>query len=169
VLARQAAPIDAAFVRAHHASLLRLARGFVPSHAEDVVQDAWASALEGLPAFEGRSSLATWVARILTNQARTRGIRERRCVPFSALADGDAATDAASDETPESHALRAELLALLADALADLPAPLRAVVTLRDVEDRDAEDVCARLAISNGHQRVLLHRGRRMLRAALDA
>jgi RNA polymerase sigma-70 factor, ECF subfamily len=183
---------EAAFeglVGAYHGSLLRLARTFVPDHgvAEEVVQETWLAVLNGLTAFEGRSSLKTWIFRILTNRARTRGWRERRTIPFSSLAgasdddetpavDPDRFTQAGAWatppsawlETPETSLLRVEARQVIEDAIAALPAAQRAVITLRDVEGLDAAEVCRLLDISNGNQRVLLHRARARVRAALD-
>jgi RNA polymerase sigma-70 factor (ECF subfamily) len=153
-----------------------------------VVQDTWLAVLRGLKTFEARASLKTWIFRILANRARTRAVRESRVVPFAELAaaDQDGAeedlerrfsaaghwTDPPTDwkvETPEALVLRGEVMAHLTTALDALPSAQRAVVTLRDVEGWSSEDVCESLQISDGNQRVLLHRGRIRLRAALAA
>src|SRR5919197_2262764 len=80
----------AALVREYHASLVRVARTYVSTlaAAEEVAQETWVGVLNGLDRFEGRSSLRTWIFRILTNIAKTRAQRDRRTVPFSALAGG---------------------------------------------------------------------------------
>jgi RNA polymerase sigma-70 factor (ECF subfamily) len=184
---------EAAFeslVERYHAALVRLAILFVgdQSVAEEVAQDTWVAVLNGLRSFEGRASLKTWIFSILTNKAKTRGVRERRSIPFSALAgpdatDDDAAVDPArfastgrwttaparwDDHTPERLLLGRESRVYLEAALADLPPNQRAVVTLRDIEGLEPAEVCNVLDISETNQRVLLHRGRSRLRAALE-
>jgi len=171
-------------------AMLRVARSFVdsPQSAEDVVQDAWLGMLTGLAAFEGRSSLRTWTFSILINRARTRGAREARALPQSPLAGQDqsaaddwladpggapartwSSIDAASrwDTAPESVVLSREILLQLDQAVSALPPRQRQVVTMRDVCGMPTEEVCAALAISPANQRVLLHRARAVLRAAL--
>jgi RNA polymerase sigma-70 factor (ECF subfamily) len=171
-------------------AMFRLARSFVgsPQSAEDVVQDAWLGMLSGLARFEGRSSLRTWTFSILVNRARTRGTREARTVPQSPLdLRGEPAAEdwcaapgwdrSASwssigaqsgwDTVPETAALSKEALRQLDRALSALPPRQRQVVTMRDVCGMDAGEVCAALHISPVNQRVLLHRGRAMLREAL--
>lgn len=175
-------------VRHYHGPLLRFARIFVatPEVAEDVVQDGWLAVLTGLPAFEGRSSLKSWIFGIVANKAKTRGVRERRTIPFAdlmtsdedgAAVDGDrfmrnggwrqppARWDA---NTPEAQLLRREAISIVERVLAELPPAQRAVVTLRDVEDLDAAETCNMLGITETNQRVLLHRGRSKIRAALE-
>ncbi len=168
--------------------LLRLALLFVKDRAaaEEVVQDTWTGVLEGLGGFEGRSSLKTWIFRILINRARTRATRDARSVPFSALAgaeDDDPAVDPErfdhrghwadsqagwDEESPEKLALRGETMAALEKAVAALPPGQRTVLTLRDVEGMEADDVCNVLGITATNQRVLLHRARSRVRRALD-
>jgi RNA polymerase sigma-70 factor (ECF subfamily) len=168
-------------VRRHHAAMVRLASSFVPSMAvaEEVVQDTWVGVLRGIGGFEGGSSLRTWLFRILVNRARTAGARERRSV---AVGDAGPAVDAARfDETghwlspPERWVEEADdrLVAVkMADrirsAIEGLPARQREVVTLRDVEGLSSEEVCSVLDISEGNQRVLLHRGRSRLRQIIE-
>ena len=180
---------DAAFgamLDAWTPSLRRLARSFVRSDvaAEDVVQDTWAAVVRGLPAFEGRSALKTWVYTILTNRARTHGVKDARTVPESALGEvGDAAplADRFTDKgtwlrppqrweeiSAEALTLSKETVAIIEAAIDRLPDRQRAVVLLRDVEGIDAQDVCDLLGLSESNQRVLLHRGRSRLRAALE-
>lgn len=170
--------------------LLRLAMTFVPSRAvaEEVVQETWLGVLDGLDAFEGRSTLKTWIFRILTNRARTRGVREHRTVPFSAFADTDGdhepAVEAArfkpdgmwgipprrwQDDTAEQALMTQEAMEHLERAIAALPPNQRAVVTLRDIDGVESDEVCNILDISETNQRVLLHRARSRLRAALEA
>jgi RNA polymerase sigma-70 factor, ECF subfamily len=159
-------------------TMLRVARSFVDSaqSAEDVVQEAWLGMLSGLARFEGRSSLRTWTFTILVNRARTRGAREARMVPQSALATGDepaadgwSSIDIASrwDTAPESVLLSREALLELDRAISALPSRQRQVVTMREISGMSAGEICASLGISPANQRVLLHRARAALRAAL--
>ena len=181
-------PSFLALVERLHAPLMRLARSLVPSDAvaEEVVQETWVAVIQGLDRFEGRSALKTWIFRILSNRAKTRGVRERRTIPESALGDDGDDFDAVDanrfddkgmwgiaprrweDDTPERLSMNRQAIACLNEALATLPASQRAVVTLRDVEGLESEDVCNILEISETNQRVLLHRGRSKLRAALE-
>jgi RNA polymerase sigma-70 factor (ECF subfamily) len=171
-------------------TMLRVARSFVdsPQSAEDVVQDAWLGMLSGLATFEGRSSLRTWTFSILVNRAKTRGAREARTLPQSPLAaeDGSATDDLLAgpgdepartwssidaqsrrDTAPESVVLSKEILFQLDRALSALPPRQRQVVTMHDVCGISTEEVCASLNITPANQRVLLHRARAILRAAL--
>jgi RNA polymerase sigma-70 factor (ECF subfamily) len=188
-VARLRAGESAAFtelVGRHGGALLRLATTFLKdrSVAEEVVQDTWLAALDGLDAFEGRSSLRTWLFSILANRARNRAVREGRTVPWSALGDGDggAAVDPArfhpdghwletharwSEEDPERLVSGAQTRAAIERAIAALPEAQRTVVTLRDVEGLEAEEICNLLGLSLTNQRVLLHRARTRLRQAL--
>jgi RNA polymerase sigma-70 factor, ECF subfamily len=166
----------------YHGSLTRLARSFVSSAAvaEEVVQDTWLAVICGISRFEGRSSLKTWLFRILVNRARTTGARESRSI---AIGEPGPAVDASRfDEAgrwaqpPEHWAddaddrVRAAMLAdRIRSALGDLPARQRQVVVLRDVEGLSSEEVCSVLKISMSNQRVLLHRGRSRLRQALES
>jgi RNA polymerase sigma-70 factor (ECF subfamily) len=178
----------------YHASLRRTALMYVPSRAvaDEVVQETWLGVIKGIDRFEGRSSLKTWIFRILMNIARTRGVRETRAIPFAAaggaLSDGDEpafdpdrfrpASDPypfhwVSFPTPWEHepAERldaAETLAVVREALTRLPDAQREVVTLRDIEGWSSAEVCNALDITETNQRVLLHRGRSKLRAALE-
>lgn len=179
-------------IRRLYPSMRRLARTFVASDAaaEEVVQDTWLAVVRGLDGFQGRSALNTWIFSILTNQAKTRGGRERRVVPFSSLGDAaeddEGAVDAdrfqGDDDAwpghwatpprpwtrPDRRLLALEARARLKDALEELPDRQRLVVTLRDVEGLAAEEVCDLLSVSPENQRVLLHRGRARLRAILE-
>jgi RNA polymerase sigma-70 factor, ECF subfamily len=168
-------------VQCYQEQMLRLASSFVPSRAvaEEVVQDTWLALLRGLDTFEGRSSLKTWLFSILLNQARTTGTREHRSVP---VADPEPAVDPARFDVsghwaePPEHWTEAVEGRLAAGKLADrirelmdeLPARQREVVILRDVEEMSSEEVCSVLAISDGNQRVLLHRGRSRLRQLFE-
>jgi RNA polymerase sigma-70 factor, ECF subfamily len=168
----------------YNGSLLRVARGYVSNRtaAEEAVQDTWIGVLRGLPSFQGRSSLRTWIFRILVNQAITRGVRESRSVPFSSLGEDEAAVDPdrflaggawASppqpvEGIPEDVLLGAEARARVLDAIADLPLQQRQVITLRDVDGWSSAEVREALDLSESNQRVLLHRARSKVRARLE-
>jgi RNA polymerase sigma-70 factor (ECF subfamily) len=174
----------AELVDRYNPSLLRVAQGYVsnPTAAEEAVQDTWIGVLRGLPSFEGRSSLRTWIFRILVNQAITRGVRESRSVPFSSLGDDEAAVDPERflpggawasppqplDGIPEDVLLSAEARARVLAAIAELPPQQRQVITLRDVEGWSSAEVRDALDLSEGNQRVLLHRARSRVRARLE-
>jgi RNA polymerase sigma-70 factor (ECF subfamily) len=173
--------------------LLRAARAYVADEhtAQDVVQEAWLGVLRGIAGFQQRSSLRTWVYRILINCAKTRGVRDARTIPASSLAPTDEDYGPTVDParfrgpddqypegwrsfpaawpSPEDDAVAAETRRQLAGALAGLPARQRIVVTLRDVEGYTSDEVCDLLSISAANQRVLLHRGRAALRTTLEA
>jgi RNA polymerase sigma-70 factor (ECF subfamily) len=186
---------EAAFgvlLRRHQAQMLRIARMYVSTQAvaEEVVQEAWLGILQGLDRFEGRSSLRTWMYRILTNIAKTRGQREGRSVPFSSLAGDD--LDAPSMEEswfrgssdrwpgtwaslpddwrgiPEERLLGQEMRALVRTAIDGLPPMQAQVIRLRDVLGWGSAEVCNALDISETNQRVLLHRARARVRRALE-
>lgn len=183
---------EAAFVGLvdrYHGRLIRLAMVFVSirSVAEEVVQETWLGVINGIGAFEGRSTLKTWIFRILCNRAKTRGVRESRSTPFSALADrGELGEPTVpperfrsigtwaqaprcwDDDTPEKLVLRKETMALLMRAIHALPSNQRAVVMLRDVEGLPSKEICDLLEISESNHRVLLHRGRSKLRLAIE-
>jgi RNA polymerase sigma-70 factor (ECF subfamily) len=178
-------------VRDWHSSLLRVAQIFVPSRAvaEEVVQEAWLRVLGALDKFEGRSSLKTWVFRILVNTAKTRAQREGRSLPFSALHDPARVPEAAVDpdrfrpedderfpghwsvpprELPEERLLAAETRERIAAAIEALPPTQRAVISLRDVAGWSSDEVCNALDLSEVNQRVLLHRARARVRQELE-
>jgi RNA polymerase sigma-70 factor, ECF subfamily len=178
-----------ALVDQYHATMLRVARGIVPSPsaAEEVVQEAWLAILDALPRFEGRSSLRTWMFRILVNRARTRAVREARSTPFSAFGPGgsdgeDEPIDADRfDErgywrapperwavTPEQLVGDHELVTRAEAAIESLPERQRTVLLLRDVNGWSSEEVRNALDLSETNQRVLLHRARAKVRAALE-
>ncbi len=191
---------EAAFVslvEQYHRALLRLALVFVPSKAvaEEVVQETWMGVLQGLSRFEGRSSLKTWIFRILTNCAKTRAQREGRSVPFSSLAayydDGEESGEPAVeperftspdwerpgqwisfprnwDDIPEERLLSQETLSAISMAIDALPPNQREVITLRDIEGWTSEEICRFLGISEVNSRVLLHRARSRVRKALE-
>ena len=173
-------------------SMVRLARGYVSTQdsAEEVVQDTWLAVIQGIGKFEGRSSLKTWVYRILVNTAKNRGVREKRTVPWSGLLPADedhgptvdpARFQDANGEypghwrefpapwpTPEGAVLAGEIRQVIDEVLDTLPARQRTVLTLRDVDGHDSDEVCAMLEISAANQRVLLHRARAAVRARLE-
>ena len=170
-------------------SMLRLARSFVSTaaSAEEVLQDTWLAVFQGIGRFEGRSSLQTWVYRILVNIARKRGSLEQRTVPWASLAQGHEPTvdpgrfRGADDRYPggwlafperwpttESEVLAHEVRATVAAAIEGLPIRQQAVLTLRDIDGQKAADVCALLDISMANQRVLLHRARSVVRGHLE-
>lgn len=172
----------ALLVNEYHGQLLRLARYFVPSEAiaEEVVQETWLAVLKGLPRFEGRSSLKTWIFKIVSNRAKTRGAREGRQVPFSSLPtkddDGLRPEDfdsrghwavAVRRVSPQDILEDKEMGAFLTTAIEALPANQAAVLTLRDIEGCSAQEICEVLDVSEGNQRVLLHRARGRLRKAV--
>ena len=172
----------AELVRMYQASLLRVAQMYVASRAvaEEVVQETWLAVLNGIDRFEGRASFKTWLFRILTNTAKTRGQREARSVPFAALADDhDAIVEperfAAAGHWsspprswPEEQLADAETRAVIAAAIGELPPAQRTVISLRDVEGWSAEEVRNALELSETNQRVLLHRARTKVRRALE-
>ncbi len=175
-------------VRRYHAPLTRLAQSYVADRAtaEGVVQDAWLGVLKGLSRFEGRSSLKTWIFRIVVNRAKTRGTRDKRRrdnVKAAAEETSEPAVDPGrfdskgrwsepperwSTDTPERLLLRDETQAVVERAIAALPQNQRAVITLRDIQGLDSDETCNILEVSQTNQRVLLHRARSRVRAELE-
>lgn len=176
---------EAAFcelIRRHHPGMVRLARSYVPSEAvaEEVAQETWLAALRALPTFEGRSSIKTWLYRILVNQARTAGVKEHRQIPMEdpeRSVEGTRFGPNGSWVSPPAQwvddaddRLRAQRMTKsIQVAMDQLPAIQRDVLTLRDVEQMSAADVCDVLDLRQGHQRVILHRARTRLRGILEA
>jgi RNA polymerase sigma-70 factor (ECF subfamily) len=178
----------------YYAPMLRLASMYVSKGvAEEVVQDTWLGVLKGIHGFEARSSLRTWIFRILLNRAKTRAQREGRSIPFSALGDpavGPAEPSVDPDrfldanhpqwpnhwrtppqswgESPEERLLSKETQAYIQQAIDTLPASQREVIMLRDINECTAGEVCDILSISDANQRVLLHRARSKVRRALE-
>ena len=173
------------------AMMLRVAQMYVRDRAtaEEVVQETWLAVLNGIDRFEERSSLKTWLFRILTNRAKTRGQRDGRMVPFSALAGADPEGDEPSVDPdrflgpdsphpgawaappvawPEERLLERETLGVIEMAIDDLPEAQRDVILLRDVDGWTPMEVSDVLGITDGNQRVLLHRARSKVRAALE-
>jgi RNA polymerase sigma-70 factor, ECF subfamily len=195
LLARLRAGDEQAFealVARHYGTMMAVAETYVKSRAvaEEVVQDAWLGVLQSLDRFEGRSSLKTWILAILVNKAKTRGVREARSVPFASLAperDEPAVEperfrgpqDAFSGHwraypgdwgaAPEVVLEDRETLGVALRAIAALPLAQQTVIRMRDVEGYSSDEVCAALEVSVANQRVLLHRARSRVRAALEA
>jgi RNA polymerase sigma-70 factor (ECF subfamily) len=168
-------------VREHTPGMRRFALTFVrtPAEADEVVQEAWLGVLRGIARFEGRSSLKTWIYRIVANVARTRAVREARSAPFSSFADdeGDPSVDperffpAGNWESPPEPwrlVLDSEARDVILETISRLPDQQRQVIELRDVEGWSSEEVRNVLDLSETNQRVLLHRARSKVRAALE-
>ena len=168
----------------HDGALRRVALTFVrtPSAADEVVQETWLGVVRGLKGFEGRSTLRTWIFRILVNRARSRAIRDARSIPFSTLEDDDRPAVEPSafaadgrwtsapprlDYDPETKLLSAELREQLLETVDALSPTQKAVITLRDLVGLPADEVCDLLELTAANQRVLLHRARARVRAAL--
>lgn len=183
--------VFAELVDRYHASLIRVAMRYVPSRAvaEEVVQETWIGVIEGIDRFEGRSTVKTWLYRILIYRARARGERERRTTPFSALEGDESAPSVPTERfrgsdalwaghwaTPpkrwegdaETRLLAGEAAGVINSAIADLPSAQREVVTLRDLAQFTSAEVCELLGVTEANQRVLLHRGRSRVRMALE-
>lgn len=175
----------------HTPSMLRVARGYVPSReiAEEVVQETWIALLKGVNNFEGRSSLRTWLFAVMINIAKARGVRERRDADTAIAAFTGGTVDPVrfrgSDDpypghwlpdevpspfpdTPEGSLLASELVDVARRELDTLPERQRIVVTMRDMLGFDSSEVCELLDISVANQRVLLHRGRAAVRQVLE-
>ena len=177
-----------ALVDRYHAGLMRVARTYVSTKeaAEDVVQETFLGVIKGIDRFEGRSSVKTWMFRILVNRAQTKGEREGRSRPFSDLSDDGSATvdpdrfekggrwagtwssPPSHDTMPEARVLADELGARLREVIDSLPEVQRTVLELRDVQGLSAAEVCELLDITEANQRVLLHRARGRARALLE-
>jgi RNA polymerase sigma-70 factor, ECF subfamily len=193
LLARLRAGDEQAFealVAQLYGTMLTVARTYVKDRAvaEEVVQETWLGVINGLDRFEGRSSLKTWILSILVNQAKTRGTREARSVPFTSLAPDDDAPAVEPErfrgpEDPFTGGWRSfparwnaadavlqdrETIRVAMRAIADLPLTQQTVIRMRDVEGYSAEEVCATLDVSEANQRVLLHRARSRVRSALE-
>jgi RNA polymerase sigma-70 factor, ECF subfamily len=188
---------EAAFARLAdelNGPLMRLALVHVPSRAvaEEVVQDTWVGVIRGIDRFEGRSSLRTWIFQILLNNARTRGQREKRTLPFSSLRrrDPEGRDEPAVDadrfqglrgeypghwarppvewDSPEERLAGDAARGVMLTAISELPERQREVLALRDIQGYTAEDACNALRLTETNQRVLLHRARSKVRAALE-
>jgi RNA polymerase sigma-70 factor (ECF subfamily) len=181
-------------VERHYASMIRVAMIYVGDRAtaEDVIQETWLGVLQGISRFEARSSLRTWIFHILINRARTRGRRDARTVPFSALPDrgADVSEPAVEPErfldathpmwphywvsypnpwtSVEEQIMSQEIRAFVDNEVSGLPRQQLEVITLRDIEGWTSREVCSVLRISEANQRVLLHRARSKVRCALE-
>ena len=177
----------ATLVADHTPMLVRVARMYVATDAvaEEVVQETWLGVLNGIDRFEGRASLRTWIFRILVNIAKTRGVREARSIPFSSVAtpgdepsvDPDRFLESGGGswalapgpwQTPEERLLTGETRDVILRAITMLPPAQREVITLRDIEGWSSEEVRNALEVSETNQRVLLHRARSKVRAAIE-
>jgi RNA polymerase sigma-70 factor, ECF subfamily len=192
-LRRGDADAFATLVDRHSRAMIRVAMAYVPSRAaaEEAVQETWIAVMRGIDGFEGRSSLKTWIFRILTNVAMRSGARERRSMPFSALAEAEDTGEPSVDPdrflpadhelfpghwaimparwpTPDEGLLAGETREVIAAAIAELPEAQRTVIALRDIEGWSSEEVREALEISAGNQRILLHRARTRVRAAIE-
>ena len=177
-------------VRRYARLMRRVARGYVRTDAiaDEVVQESWLAVLRGIDRFEGRSSFKTWLLRIVANRAMTQGAKEARSVPFASLEDEDADAPSVAPELfrpagepgagawaapperwPEDQVLADETRRVIEQAIEALPPLQRAVVWMRDVEGWTSEETQDALGITAANQRVLLHRGRQRVRAALNA
>ena len=177
----------------HSPAMIRVAQTYVPSRAvaEEVVQETWIAVINGIESFEGRSSLKTWIFRILTNIAMRGGAREKRSVPFAALAAAEDTGEPSVDPdrflpadhelfpghwvvmparwpTPEEGLLAGETREVILAAIEELPMAQATVISLRDIEGWSSEEVCEALEITAGNQRILLHRARTKVRAAIE-
>jgi RNA polymerase sigma-70 factor (ECF subfamily) len=178
-----------ALVARNYATMLAVARSYVQSRAvaEEVVQEAWLGVLQSLERFEGRSSLRTWIIAIVVNKAKTRAVREGRTVPFTALERDEHAVSPerfrGPGETYRGHwrspperwsappdvvSQDRETLRAVMRAIADLPPAQQAVIRMRDLQGCSSDEVCSALDVSAANQRVLLHRARSRVRAALE-
>src|SRR5215216_1197858 len=193
-LRRGDADAFATLVDRHSRAMIRVAMTYVPTRAaaEEAVQETWIAVLRGIDGFEGRASLETWIFRILANVAMRAGARERRSIPFSALAAAEDTGEPSVDPArflpadherfpghwaimparwpmPEEGLLAGETREVIAAAIAGLPVAQRTAIALRDIEGWSSEDVCEALEISAGNQRILLHRARSRVRNGIEA
>ena len=173
----------------YHSTLVRLAQQYVPSRAvaDEVVQETWLAVIDGIDRFEQRSSLKTWLFRILVNIARSHGVKENRSIPFAttAVLEEEPAVDPRRFRRglrargawkrpphpwsePEQRAVDAETLETIRSAIDRLPPDQREVITMRDLLGWSAAEVCDALEVSDANQRVLLHRARSKVRASLE-
>ncbi len=185
----------------YHAIMRRIARFYVSSEAvaEEVVQDTWLAVIRGVWAFQGRSSLKTWILRILINRAKTRGVREGRTIPLADLGSDDVQLPVARDKdqlprigrrpsagplgdtrekdprlldpdpSPEGKLLAQEARVLIMAAIDALPPSQKMVITMRDIEGFSSEEVCNVLGLGETNQRVILHRARSRVRKMVSA
>lgn len=176
-------------IATHHGLLSQMASWYVGADdVDEVLQETWTAVFRGIDKFEGRSSLRTWICQILLNQARRRHRDSLRSIPFASVAPATADPELADPELlhdvlgpgywrsvppawrtdPEGRALGSEVVQVTSAALDRLTGAQREVVVLRDVEGWSAQETCEALGISSANQRVLLHRGRAVVRQALQ-
>jgi RNA polymerase sigma-70 factor (ECF subfamily) len=164
-------------VERHERLMLRVASSYVrsPAVAQEIVQDTWLSVFRGIDSFECRSTLKTWIFRILVNRAKTRGVSESRTVPFSSLQtdDSDGVIDrtqipAPERELPDQRLIWRETFEHAVDAMGRLPESQRQVIAMRDIQGSSSKEVCSTLGITGGNQRVQLHRARATVRRELQ-
>jgi RNA polymerase sigma-70 factor, ECF subfamily len=180
-----------ALVTRHHGAMVRVAAFYVGSRAvaEEVTQDTWLAVIRGLDGFEARSTLKTWIFRILVNQARTRGTQESRSIPFSVVTGDDeptvdpgrfrgaddrwpghwAISPSSWSDIPAERLVDTETRGLVDETIRAMPHAQRTVIALRDIDGLSPDETCELLGISEVNQRVLLHRARVRVRAALEA
>lgn len=183
-----------ALVQQNHGALIRMAMRYVADRetAEEVVQNTWIAVIEGLKNYEGRSTLRSWIFAILINKAKDRGVRESRHINFSALESADDNQEDAVDparfhaagelagawalppqpwneQTPERLLASKQALEAMSRAIDELPASLREVLVMRDVEERDSDYICEKLNITETNLYVRLHRARERVRAAVES
>ena len=181
-------------VNKHHGALIRMAMGYVADRevAEEVVQDTWMAVIEGLNRFEGRSSLRTWVFGILIHKAKDRGVREKRHTTFSDFESFDDENEEAidpsrfqqsgewaghwafppqpwDDQTPEKLLASQQAINAMNKAIDELPATLKDVLVLRDIEGVESQEVCEMLKITETNLYVRLHRARERVRQAVES
>jgi RNA polymerase sigma-70 factor (ECF subfamily) len=168
----------------HQGLMLRVAGSYVstPAVAQEVVQDTWLSVFRAIGSFEARSTLKTWIFRILVNRAKSRGAGESRSVPFSSLVASGAEwslaeTDAlihrarvtpVESTSPEERLISREMIDHAIDAMGELPDSQRQVIAMRDLHGCSSDEVCSALGISGGNQRVQLHRARASVKRELE-
>jgi RNA polymerase sigma-70 factor (ECF subfamily) len=171
----------------YHLPLLRYARAHVrnPAVAEELVQDTWLALVQGIGRFQGRSTLKTWLFHVLAHKVSER-VRHDVRLPSSPLLDEPAvAPERFQDERgrwpghwatpppdwsslPDEHVAERELLDQIERLIAGLPPRQRTVLILRDIEGLSSADVCQVLGVTDGGERVLLHRARSRLRQGLE-
>ena len=171
-------------VRAYNGFMVHLARTIVgEAIADEVAQEAWMAVIRALPKFERRSSLKTWILRIVSNCAKSRLRHESRSISMDFSDDNSAMVDPAHfkrdghwqtppnvwhADTPDAILASTELRELINESLKQLPPLQQAAITLRDMHGMDMESICKILEVSESNGRVLIHRARSQLREAID-
>ncbi|WP_444996563.1 RNA polymerase sigma factor [Aliikangiella sp. IMCC44359] len=151
------------------------------SIADEIIQESWISALRALPKFEGRSSLKSWIMRIVANEAKTRLRKESRSVSLESMQDSWA-TDPRFDEkshwvspssqwhadTPENLLVAKELEDCISKNLEKIPENQRVAMKLKDSGGLSMDEICNILSVTPSNLRVLLHRGRDRILQVID-